>query len=189
MTRKPAARGKKPEPPRRKVMPVRPPAVEKAVEEFTQAIRLFQKRDLGRARDAFKAILDAYPLEKEMGDRARTYLQICDRQLSPAGPRLKDADDYYHQGIVHLNEHDFDDALRMFEKALASDPASEKARYAQAATHALSGRRDDCIESLVKAIEASHVNRVRAANDPDFDGVRDDPEFRRLVHGDGGEAA
>ena len=189
VARKPAGRGKKVEPPRRRVMPARPPAQEKAVEQVTVALKLFGKRDLTRARDAFRDLIGEFPMERELGDRARTYIQICERQIQPQAPRLRDADDYYHQGVVLLNQHNFEEALKMFEKALSIDPASEKARYTQAAAFALAARRDECLESLKQAIEASSVNRVRAANDPDFEALRDDADFRRIVFREGGDPA
>ncbi len=185
VARKPGARGKKSEP-RKRAPAARPPAQEKAIEEFAAALKLFHRRDLARARDHFRQVLATYPQEKEIGDRATTYLRVCERGLQPQSPRLKDADDFYYQGVVLLNQRNIEEAIRMFERALASDPASEKALYASAAALALSGRRAECLSMLSRAIEAGSSNRVRAANESDFDSMRDDPEFRRLVHGDGG---
>ena len=186
MARKGAARAKKPEPPRRKQPVPRPPGQEKAIEEFALAVKHFQKRDLARARDVLKEILQKFPAEMEILDRVNTYLLVCERGLHPVGPRLKDADDYYHQGVFLMNERNLEEATRMFERALVSDPGSEKVMYAQAAALALYGKRGESLEMLRRAIGSSHANVARAANDADFESLRDDPEFLGLVRGERG---
>ena len=193
-TRKSLAKARKPEPAKKKTPlaprpPVakkappapRPPVEEKALEEFAAALRLFQKGELAKARDQFKSILGKFPQQRELCDRARTYVQICERAVQPPSPCLKDLDDFYHQGVFFLNQRNAEEACRMFEKALAIDPASEKVHYALAAAHALAGRADSAIESLRKAIAASASNRMMAATDPDFESLRDHPGFLALV--------
>jgi tetratricopeptide (TPR) repeat protein len=189
VARKGAARAKKPEPPRKKIPVPRPPGQEKAIEEFASAMKLFQKRELAKAKDLFKGIIDAFPNESEIVDSARTYMQICERGLHPQLPRLKDADDYYNHGVVLMNQGGLEEASRMFERALAAEPGSEKILYTQAAAFALSGRREESLAVLRRAIAASHANRARAANDADFDFLREDPEFQSLVRGDRGAEA
>ena len=187
--RKGSARAKKPEPPRKKVPLPRPPGQEKAIEEFASAIKFFQKRDLARARDLFKEIVSKFPGESEILDSARTYILICERGLHPQLPRLKDADDFYHQGVVLMNQGSLEEASRNFERALAEEPSSEKILYTQAAAFALSGRREESLATLRRAISVNHGNRARAANDADFDFLRDDSDFRTLVRGDRGAEA
>jgi tetratricopeptide (TPR) repeat protein len=190
VARKPAARSKKPEPPRKKPAPPPRPADEvRAVEEFEAAVKLFHKREFARAREQFRALLEKHPTQREICDRARTFVQVCDRALSSSTPRLKDADDLYYQGVVFLNQRSLEDALRMFEKALAGDPGNEKVLYAQASALALSGRAEEAVEALRKAVAANPSNRIRAASDPDFEPLRDHATFRSLLHGRGGPAA
>jgi predicted Zn-dependent protease len=190
VARKGSARAKKPEPPRKKAPPPpRPPDEEKAIEEFAAAVKLFHKRDLQRAREQFKALMEKYPLLKELGDRARTYIQVCDRSAQSPTPRLKDANDYYYQGVILMNRSSVEEASRMFEKALALEPGNEKVLYGQAACLALSGRPGESIDLLRRAIAGNASNRALAANDPDFESLRDDSEFRSIIYGRGGDAA
>jgi tetratricopeptide (TPR) repeat protein len=189
VARKGAAHPRKPEPPRKKAPAPRPPGQEKAIEEFAAAVRIFQKRDLSKARELFKELLEKYPRESEVLDRVHTYLQVCERGLHPQVPRLKDADDFYNQGVFLMNQQNLEEASRMFERALAADPANEKILYGQAAAFALSGKRGDSLESLRRAIAANHANRARAANDADFESLRDDPEFQEIVRGERGAEA
>jgi len=69
----------------------------------------------------------------------------------------------------------------MFEESLAGDPGSDKILYAIAAVRALKGDRGGAIDYLRKAVAADDRNRIYALNDPDFDSIRDEPEFIDLV--------
>jgi tetratricopeptide (TPR) repeat protein len=184
--RKAPARGKKPEPPRKKAPAPRAPDTEKAIEEFSSALRHFHKRDLARAREELKELISKYPNERELRDRAQTYLQVCERGLVPPSPRLKEADDYYYQGVVNLNARNLDEAIRMFEKALTIDGSSEKTVYGLAAAQSLSGRAVDAVASLRRAVAMNPASRYRAAGDPDFEPLKEDPEFRAIVRGQRG---
>jgi tetratricopeptide (TPR) repeat protein len=186
VARKGAAHPRKQEPPRKKPPTPRPPGQEKAIEEFAAAFKVFQKRDLAKARDLFKELLEKFPRESEILDRVHTYLQICERGLHPVVPRLKDADDFYYQGVFLMNQQNLDEALGMFERALAADPANEKILYSHAAALLLAGRRGESLDSLRRATSASHANRARAANDVDFESFREDPEFQDIVRGERG---
>lgn len=53
--------------------------------------------------------------------------------------------------------------------------------YNLACCESLAGRTSDAIEHLRLAIERSDQSRSLAAEDPDFDPIREDPEFKQLV--------
>jgi tetratricopeptide (TPR) repeat protein len=55
--------------------------------------------------------------------------------------------------------------------------------YNVACCEALSGRKEDAIEHLRQAIALSEQFREYAKSDSDFDAIRDDPEFQKLVGG------
>lgn len=188
--RKAPVRSRKVEPPRKKAQPQpRPPDQEKAIEEFAAGVRLYQKGDLGRAKEQFKSLLEKYPQQREIGDRARTYIQVCDRALQAAAPRLKDLDDYYYHGVVLLNQQNLEEAVRVFEKALTIDQGSEKVLYALAAAMARSGRSEAAVDTLRRSVAANPSNRVMAAGDADFESLREHPDFRALIHGRSPEGA
>jgi hypothetical protein len=53
--------------------------------------------------------------------------------------------------------------------------------YNLACVESLSGRKDDAIAHLARAIELSEQFRGYAAGDSDFDAIRDEPGFQRLI--------
>jgi tetratricopeptide (TPR) repeat protein len=62
-----------------------------------------------------------------------------------------------------------------------ANPAYPTPLYNLACCESLAGRKDDAIEHLRLAIERFDQFRSYAANDSDFDPVRDEPAFRELV--------
>lgn len=160
-----------------------------AVDDFTAALKVFQKGDLAGAMSLLKAVLERYPREREVADRARTYLTVCERSLQPRSPRLLEAEDFYNHGIFLLNQEELEEASKMFAEVLSLDPGSERALYAQACVYARSGEREKALAALRQAIEANPSNRVLASNDDDFEPLREDAEFSSLLRRrSGGEA-
>jgi hypothetical protein len=61
--------------------------------------------------------------------------------------------------------------------ALAEHPDNGHVLYNAACFEALAGRRDDALAHLRRAVELDPRTRDWAAEDSDFDSIRDDPEF------------
>ena len=53
--------------------------------------------------------------------------------------------------------------------------------YNVACAEALAGRKDDAIAHLSQSVERSDRFRELAKDDPDFDSIRDEPGFRKLI--------
>jgi tetratricopeptide (TPR) repeat protein len=70
-------------------------------------------------------------------------------------------------------------AADMMAAALEKHPDNAHVLYNTACFEALAGRRDDAIAHLREAVEHQPKAREWAAEDSDFDAIRDDPEFPR----------
>jgi len=154
---------------------------EQAVKDYDHALGLLRRKDYGGAADAFAKVIKAYPDEKEMADRCRIYLSVCEREQSDKVLPLKKAEDYYYQGIVESNRQKYDEALKHLDKALKMSPKDDRFLYATAATQALKGEREQALNLLKEAIETNPENRVHAQSDPDFDLLSDDDAFIDLI--------
>ena len=64
---------------------------------------------------------------------------------------------------------------------IAAHPEYAELLYNVACCESLAGRREDALEHLERAIARSEELRSLAAEDTDFDPIRDDPAFTRLV--------
>jgi hypothetical protein len=70
-------------------------------------------------------------------------------------------------------------AADLMTDALADYPDSAHVLYNTACFEALAGRREDAIAHLRAAVDLNPETRDWAANDEDFDSIREDPEFPR----------
>ena len=178
------ARASKAAKPIRKVAPATPrysESYERALKEYERGIALIQKRDFSGASDVFTAIIANFGDEREISDRARHYLSICQEKLHPKTPNPASVEDHFHLGVFYLNRADWEKALKEFEKALAKDPKSDMVHYGIASAHALSGDKSRAVGALQESIRLNEKNRIYAQNDPDFDRIRDEHEFIQLV--------
>ena len=178
------ARASKAAKPARKVTPATPrysEQYERALKEYERGIALIQKRDFSGAEEVFQSVLDTFGDEREISDRARHYLSICQEKLHPKTPSPVSVEDHFHLGVFYLNRADWERALKEFEKALARDPKSDMVHYAIASAHALSGDKGRAVGALQESIRLNEKNRIYAQNDPDFDRIRDEHEFIQLV--------
>lgn len=153
---------------------------EQAVREYASAVERVQKRDWAGARPLLAEIVHKYSSEADLldvADRARAYLKLCQRRLGETA--LPDQDPFL-LGVYHSNRGEFDEALKLFERAASSD-GSDRTHYALAAVRAQKGDHSGALASLRQAIQSDDRNRLYAINDPDFDSIRDEPEFIDLV--------
>ena len=155
---------------------------EKALKEFERGVGLLQKQSYSEAIEHFKTIVGSFPQEKELTDRAHVYLRICQNVLERKEPQPRKPEDFFYYGVIKANEANFDEAVRLLEKALQANPKDEKVHYVMASTLAAKGDRREALEHLREAIELNTTNRIYARNDPDFEPLRDDDNFQNLIH-------
>ncbi|WP_068816314.1 tetratricopeptide repeat protein [Phormidesmis priestleyi] len=88
-----------------------------------------------------------------------------------------------NRGIVLARAGRYAEALAACEQAVKQDPKHESGYYAKACYYALQGEIEQVIDNLIKALEiAPRHSRSSAKHNPDFDGIRDDEQFRALVY-------
>jgi len=154
---------------------------EQAVQAYVEALDQLRKRHYAEAVDGFKSILKNHPQEKEIGDRCRTYIRVCERDMGEKVMPLKRVDDYYYQGILETNRQQYDEALKHLDRAQKLDPRDDRVVYAIASTQSLRGDRELALAALKEAIDLNAFNRIQAQQDPDFDPLRDDDAFIDMV--------
>lgn len=175
---------KKAKPSKKIKIPPRPKPSEqykKALKDFDKALHEMNRGNFAEARTRFLEIIGKFPQERVLKEKVNIYVKICDRKVEPHGPRMREINDYYNVGILRMNDENYEEAVKHFEKALSFEPRSEKVLYALAAAHALKGNKEESISQLKTAIRLEPRNRVRAKMDPDFDSLRTDSEFNELI--------
>ena len=84
--------------------------------------------------------------------------------------------------MSQLNTGYFEEAREQFSEILASYPGADYALYGLALLDSITGRSQDCLSHLARAIELNPKNRLQARADNDFQGMADDPRFTELLY-------
>ncbi|MFN2385372.1 MAG: tetratricopeptide repeat protein [Thermoanaerobaculia bacterium] len=153
---------------------------EAARKDYDRGVTALQKKKLEEAERHFLDLVQKYPDEKELGDRARVYLAVCERQKRAAQPSLTEPEDFYYAAVYEKNRGNVDEAIEHLKRA-AKKNGGGKVDFLLACCYAQQGALDSAVEHLRKAIEEDQRNRVLARNDRDFDGVRATPQFQELL--------
>jgi tetratricopeptide (TPR) repeat protein len=128
-----------------------------------------------------KSLLEGYPAEQEILVRARTYLQICDREAAAHKRPVIAHDQLYALGVIEHNRGNYDRAIQYFRQHLEKNPNSDHIHYSLAASFAVMGDTAEAVRHLQKAVELNEENRIFAKNDSDFSSLHGQKEFSDLV--------
>jgi tetratricopeptide (TPR) repeat protein len=175
----PAAKSVKISDPVRAAVP-QPPDSQKQLAAFEAAMRLFHARKLREARDLFAQAL-AGP-ERDVAQRARLHIAMCDRRLEQIPVALGTAEDYYNYGIALFNARNVMAAVEHLEIALRLAPGSDHVHYALGLAQALAGDLNGAYGNLKRAIELEPRNRIVARQDADIAHLAGQPPFEALLY-------
>jgi tetratricopeptide (TPR) repeat protein len=85
------------------------------------------------------------------------------------------------EAMEAYNAGDFEKAIERLGQVLAREPDDVLSLYNTACFEARLGRTDDALEHLGRAIELQERAVEYARGDEDFDSIREDPRFKKLV--------
>jgi tetratricopeptide (TPR) repeat protein len=151
-----------------------------AFEHYMAAVQLLQQGKFEKALAGFEKLLPAAPIE--LLDRCKMYITTCRRQLGPRKLAFLTPEENYDYAISQLNTGYFEEAREQFEGILSGHPGADYAFYGLALLDAITGRTQDCLGNLSRAIELNPKNRLQARADNDFQSMTDDPRFTELLY-------
>lgn len=147
---------------------------------FEAAMKQFHARNLREARDLFQKAAEGP--ERDVANRARLHIAMCDRRLQQPVLNLRSAEDFYNYGVAMLNTRNVVEARGHLEKALQLSPGADHVHYALAAALALGGDQAGAYENLKRAIELEPRNRLLARQDADLAHLAGQPPFDTLLY-------
>ena len=180
-TRKTAPKGKAPAAGTRRA--TRAPVVKireayaKAVAVYEKGLKALQRKHYEVAATAFRAVLAQFPEERELHERARLYLNVCERETGPQAKRPRSVDERILAATVALNRRDVDEALSLLGGTASSHRKHDHLQYMLALAHALRNDVEAAAEHLAQAIALNPTNRLQAKQEPDFDSIRGTQPF------------
>jgi tetratricopeptide (TPR) repeat protein len=148
---------------------------------YERGLQALQRRDFAASAAALRTVIERYPDERELLERARLYLKVCERELEPKEPTPKTADEWVYAATVAQNSGDEPTALKHLQRALSEDPRHDHAHYLMAVAMAQRGDPGTALDHLRRAVSLNPENRSRARQDSDLDMLREDPGFKSAL--------
>lgn len=150
---------------------------QKELSAYNQAMKLFHRSSYEKAAERLKAFLEKYTEGNELVDRTQIYLAICKQRQKKEIIRLKTFNDYYQYSVYKINQGEYEEALKLLEKAHQMKPKQGKILYLMADTYCLMGNKEECLGHLKKALQIDKFFSILAQNESDFESLREDKKF------------
>jgi tetratricopeptide (TPR) repeat protein len=151
-----------------------------AFNQYQAAVQLLQQGKYEKALAAFEKLLPEAP--SAIKERCKMYVSTCQRQLERPSLVFATPEEHYDYAVSKLNTGYYDEARDQFSNILASYPKADYAFYGLALLDSITGRTQDCLTNLARAIELNPRNRLQARADNDFQSMVDDPRFTELLY-------
>jgi tetratricopeptide (TPR) repeat protein len=157
-----------------------------SLQSYEQALKALQSQKFDKAKPLLEKVVSAGP--KDLADRARMHLNICDQQLSKAKNSFGSVEEHYDYAISLMNMGDFVTAREHLDKIANESPKEHFVWYGLALLECLTGHTNESLQHLAEAIRLSPRARFQARNDSDFKNMADDPRFTELLYPEGTSA-
>ncbi|MCX8159602.1 MAG: tetratricopeptide repeat protein [Candidatus Saccharicenans sp.] len=154
---------------------------QKALALYNQGIKDFRKNDHDKALASFKELVETYPEEHELVDRAKVYISICERGPKKESISPRNIEDYLFYAQMRINQGDHPAALKLLEKALELKREEARVYYLMATAYVQAGQVEEGLEALKKALQKDKSLAIMAQNEPDFESIWEDKRFKVLV--------
>ena len=152
-----------------------------AVAVYERGLTALQRHDYPKATSLLESVLRQYPEEKELHERVRLYLSICQRQAAHQKTAPQTIGERLYAATIAINGGQYDQALAHLRLVRDEDPDNDHALYMLAVAHAQRFEHAEALAHLERAIVLNPENRGRARTDPDLEPIRGDEAFRAAL--------
>ena len=161
--------------------PVRRSTYFEAVAVYERGLEALQRHDYPAAIERLESVLRLYPEEKELHERVRLYLSICQRQVLARVTAPRTIEERLYASTLAINGGNYDEAISHLRLVRDEDPDNEHALYMLAVAHTQRGEHAQAVAHLERAIALNPENRSLARRDPDLEPLRGDEAFRAAL--------
>ncbi|MGH9143048.1 MAG: TPR end-of-group domain-containing protein [Vicinamibacterales bacterium] len=157
-----------------------------AVALYERGLEALQRHAYQEAARLLESVLLQYPEERELQERVRLYLNICQRQSTQREAAPQTIDERLYAATLSINGGLYDQAIAHLRLVRDEDPDNDHAIYMLAVAHAQRHEHAEAVAHLERAIALNPENRALARNDPDLEPLRDDDAFRAALEAPSG---
>jgi tetratricopeptide (TPR) repeat protein len=140
-----------------------------------------QRKQYREAAARFRDLVERFDTERALLDRARVYLELCERELTRQPPNPQTVEERITAATAALNNDDDATAEKLAKGVLDEHPDDDMALYLLAAVSARRSAIDEALDYLGRAIALSPESGQQARYDPDFDALHDSEQFWRMT--------
>jgi outer membrane protein assembly factor BamD (BamD/ComL family) len=152
-----------------------------AVALYERGVEALQNHSYDQAARLLESVLLQYPDEKELHERVRLYLNICQRQAVQRETAPQTIDERLYAATLAINGGSYDQAIAHLRLVRDEDPDNDHAIYMLAVAHAQRGEHAEAVAHLERAIALNPENRALARHDPDLEPLRADAALRAAM--------
>lgn len=152
-----------------------------AVALYERGVEALQSHDYGRALTLLRSVLERYPDEKELHERVRLYINICERHAQPKASVPQTVQERLYASTLAINGGKYDEAISHLRLVRDEDPDNDHALYMLAVAHTQRGEFAEAVAHLQRSIALNPENRALARRDADLDPLREDDAFLAAV--------
>jgi tetratricopeptide (TPR) repeat protein len=150
-----------------------------AFEAYERAIRAMQRHEYADGAAEFQTLIERFPGERALLDRARVHIELCQRELQNQTP--KSLEERMTAATAALNDDDEKRAEALAKGVLAEDGDHDMALYLLAVVEMRRRSPDGALAYLRRAVEISPEAAAQARLDADFEAMRDLDAFKVLT--------
>lgn len=163
------------------------PQLTQLLQAYEGGLRAMQEHKYDKAKTLLQKVIAG--TNRELADRAGVHLNACNAQLEREEVQFKSAEEHYDYAVSLINVGDYVSAREHLEKLSKQAPKAEYVAYGLAALDCLTGRVEESLKNLSRAISLNPAVRFQARNDGDFQNLSEDPRFTELLYPDPGAEA
>ena len=152
-----------------------------ALKLYESGVGAMQRGDFSAAEKTLLELVSDYRDERELHERARLYIAVCQRQAIPKPTEPKSENELLLAATLALNGGAIAKALSYLNTVAKDKPDSAHAHYMLAVAHTLADNADEAIRHLEQAIALDPDNGVLARQESDFEPLHGDDRFQRLT--------
>ncbi len=157
-------------------------AYAKAVGLYEKGLKSLQRKNYAAAAKAFRQLVDQFPEERELHERARLYLNVCEKECGPKAKPPRNVNERVLAATLALNRRCPEEAVSLLRNSASSHPKDDRLQYLLALAHALRNDAETAASHLSKAIALNPENRIQAFQESDFDDIRTTEPFLEALN-------
>lgn len=152
-----------------------------AVALYEEGVAAIQTHEFARASTLLRSVLTRFPEERELHERVRLYLNVCERHMAPRAASPTTPEERVFAATLAVNAGNYDEALAHLQTASSEAPDHDHALYMLASVLTLRANLDEAVPLLLRAIELNPDNRTLARHDPDLEALREFDSVRAAL--------